>query len=370
MPVSVHPLIFEPILKPRLWGGRELGTLLGKRLPAGMPIGESWEIADLDEDRSVVATGPLKGRTLSELLGEWGEDLTGRAELREGRFPLLIKFLDAVEALSVQVHPDAAAANRMGGGVRPKTEAWYVIHAQPGACIYRGLRQGVDERALRAAIADGRVEETLLRIPAKTGNAYFLPAGTIHALGAGVVVAEVQTPSDVTYRFYDWGRIDPTTGRPRPVHVEEALACLSYDPIPPQAETRQHLASVWTAVTALVRCDAFVMERVRMVEGVVQPIPHQELVIWIVLQGRGSIAYEGPGSPLEFNAGDTVLIPAALKGGRVETHERCLWLEVTVPIPSALAGFAKPEREKPMAPRTAADRYVPMTFGGKPVTQE
>ncbi len=366
--MSVHPLVFEPILKPRLWGGRNLETLLGKRLPAGMTIGESWEIADLDEDRSVVARGPSKGRTLSELVAEWGEDLTGRAELREGRFPLLIKFLDAAEALSVQVHPDEAAANRMGGGVRPKTEAWYVIHAQPGACLYRGLREGVDEPALRAAIADGRVEETLLRIPAKTGNAYFLPAGTIHALGAGVVVAEVQTPSDETYRFHDWGRVDLSTGRARPLHVEEALRCASYAPVPPQAESRQHVASVWTAVTSLVRCDAFAMERVRMVEGVVQPIPHLEQVIWIVLQGRGSIAFQGPGSPLEFHAGDTVLIPAALRDGRVETHERCLWLEVTVPIPSSLASFEKPEREAPAAPHTAADRYVAVTFGGKPVT--
>jgi len=335
--MDVYPLIFEPILKPKIWGGRNLETLTGKCLPDGAKIGESWEVADLEDDQSVVAQGPARGRTLSELTREWGAGLIGGASLFEGRFPLLIKFLDAQETLSVQVHPDEAMARRLGGRVRVKNEAWYVIDAEPGGFIYRGVRKSVDAEALRRAIDEQRVETVLHRLAVRPGHCYYLPSGTIHALGAGVVVAEVQTPSDTTYRVYDWGRIDPSTGQPRELHLQEALQCISYDTRPIEGERAEHVGGVWTAVTRLVRCESFVIERVRMTEGVEQLIPHQELVIWIVLDGRGSIAYDAPGSPVRFGVGDTVVIPAGLKNGRVRMHDNCLWLEVTIPIPSSLA---------------------------------
>lgn len=336
--MDVYPLIFEPILKPKIWGGRNLETLTGKRLPDGAKIGESWEVADLEDDQSVVARGPARGRTLGELTREWGAGLIGNAPLFEGRFPLLIKFLDAQETLSVQVHPDEAMARRLGGRVRVKNEAWYVIDALPEGFIYRGVRKGADAEALRRAIDEQRVETVLNRVAVRPGHCYYLPSGTIHALGAGVVVAEVQTPSDTTYRVYDWGRIDPSTGRSRDLHLEEALRCISYDTEPIEGERAEHVGGVWTAVTRLVRCASFVIERVRMAEGVEQTIPHQELVIWIVLEGRGAIAYEAPGSPVTFRLGDTVVIPAGLRNGRVQTHGDCLWLEVTIPIPSSFAG--------------------------------
>ena len=326
--MNVYPLIFEPIFKPKIWGGRRLETLTNKRLPHREAIGESWEIADLEEDQSVVANGPAKGRTLGELVREWGTDLIGRAELFEGRFPLLIKFLDATEALSVQVHPDEAMARRMGGRVRIKNEAWYVIDAEDDGFIYRGVREGVDGDALKRAIDEQRVESVLNRIPARKG----------HALGTGVTVAEVQTPSDITYRVYDWNRIDSSTGRPRDLHLEEALQCISYDTSPIKGEERQHVASVWTSVTGLVRCESFVIERVRKATGVEQPIPHHEFVIWIVLEGRGSIACEGLGSPLSFGVGDTVLLPAGLKDGRFRADDDCMWLEVTIPIAGSHSG--------------------------------
>jgi len=341
--VTVFPIIFEPIFKPRIWGGRGLEALLNKRLPPGVAIGESWEVADLEEEQSVVATGPGKGKTLGELVTHWGADLLGRAGLFEDRFPLLIKFLDANETLSVQVHPDEAMARRFSGRVRVKHEAWYVIDARPGAVIYRGLREGVDADALRKALQKDRLESVLNRIPARKGHCYYLPSGTVHALGGGVTVAEVQTPSDVTYRLYDWNRVDAATGRRRELQIVEALACASYEASLPE-EPPQHTASVWTSVTSLAHCESFVIERVRMVDGVEMEIPYAEMVIWIVLEGRGSITCEGLSEPLSFGVGDTVVIPAGLKKGRVATHANSMWLEVSVPIASSLAGFDRPDR--------------------------
>lgn len=280
--------------------------------------------------------------------------MIGRAPLFEGRFPLLIKFLDATDTLSVQVHPDEATALRLGGRVRIKNEAWYIIEADENGFIYRGVRQGVDAGALKRAVDEQRVESVLQRINVRKGHCYYLPSGTIHALGAGVTVAEVQTPSDVTYRLYDWNRIDQSTGRPRELHLEQALQCVSYDNAPTTGEGRQHVASVWTSVSSLVRCASFVIERVRMAEGVEQKIPYEELVIWIVLEGRGSVACDAPGSPVTFTAGDTLLLPAGLKNGRVKIDSDCMWLEVTIPIASSLAGFERP----PSEPRALA-RAVP-----------
>ena len=341
--MQVYPLIFEPIFKRKIWGGRRLEQLLRKHLPPDEPIGESWELADLEEDQSVVAAGPAAGKTLGELVRSWGTDLLGHVPLFEGRFPLLIKFLDAQDVLSVQVHPDEAMARRAGGRVRVKNEAWYVVAAEPQGCIYRGFVPGTDEQTLRRALAEGRIEQTLQRIPVRQGHCYYLPSGTVHALGAGVLVAEVQTPSDTTYRFYDWDRVDSATGQPRALHLEEALECVSYDPKPPAGEKRSHVGTLWTSVTRLVRSPSFIIERVRMSEGVEQEIPYHEPVIWMVLEGAGQILYSGKHEPVEFGAGDTVLLPAGLRDGRVRTTADCLWLEVSIPVPSMLNEQGMPD---------------------------
>lgn len=341
--MNVYPLIFEPIFKTKIWGGRRLESLMAKRLPEHKAIGESWEIADLEDDHSVVANGPAKGSTLGKLVKEWGADLLGRAPLFEGRFPLLIKFLDAQGTLSVQVHPDEAMAKRLGGRVRLKNEAWYIIDAEAEGFIYRGVKEGVNAASFRRAIHDGSVETLLRRIPVRKGHCYYLPSGTVHALGAGVVVAEVQTPSDITYRVYDFGRVDASTGSRRELHVDQAMECISFDTAPIQGESREHVASVWTSVTSLVRCGDFTIERVRIVDGVEQPIPHQEMVIWIVLEGSGTISCKGYDKETAFGVGDTVLIPAAIKEGSVRVDANTMWLEVTVPIVSSLAEFERPD---------------------------
>jgi len=325
------PLIFEPILKPKIWGGRRLEVLLGKPLPPEVAIGESWEVADLEGDQSVVRDGPARGKTLGQLVTEWGSGLLGSAGLFEGRFPLLIKYLDAQEHLSVQVHPDEAMARRLGGNVRVKDEAWYVVAAEQDGCIYRGFRSGVTREGFVAAIEEGAVESTLNRIPVKPGQCYFLPSGTVHALGAGVLVAEVQTPSDITYRVYDWDRTDPATGIGRDLHVPEALECASFDPVDGAAEKRSHVADVWTTVTRLVRSDSFIIERVRMAEGMNQLLSLARLVIWMVLEGKGRIKFSGSGDPCEFGPGDSVVFPAGLGDCHVETEADCALLEVTLP---------------------------------------
>ena len=237
-----YVLTFEPILKEKVWGGRRL-LGLGKALPAGAMVGESWEVADLASTstggggggaaRSVIANGALAGRTLHEAMGLWGARLLGGVRVSaEGGFPLLVKFLDAREHLSVQVHPSPAfAAGHAGAHL--KTECWSVLEAEPGGVIYKGVRRGVTradfERALRSGQGEG-VVELLDAVPAVVGECHNLPSGTVHALGAGVLVAEVQTPSDTTFRVYDWAAEYGRAGRE--LHVEQALACIDFGPAP------------------------------------------------------------------------------------------------------------------------------------------
>ncbi|GJM26195.1 MAG: mannose-6-phosphate isomerase [Phycisphaerae bacterium] len=324
-------MIFKPIFKPRIWGGRKIQTRFDKTLPAGVNIGESWELADLENDQSVVASGSMQGRTLSELVTEWGNDLLGGISLFEGRFPLLIKYLDAREHLSVQVHPNAKLAAELGGTVRIKNEAWVVIEAEPDGCIYRGLVEGVTPEQFAAALSDGGVEKLMQRIPVRAGDAYYLPSGTVHALGGGVLVAEVQTPSDTTYRVYDWDRVDAATGQPRELHIDRAMQCINFGDQTIHGEDRSHVASVWTTITRLVNCESFMIERVRMVEGLDQDIPYEQLVVWMVLEGRAIVTWDNDQSRLDVGKGDTVLIPAGANQCRLQTKTDCVWIEVTIP---------------------------------------
>lgn len=232
--IEPYVLTFEPILRAKVWGGRRLEGL-GKTLPPGVDVGESWEVADLGSTsvsgagggaaRSVIANGPLAGRTLHEAMGQWAPGLVAG-----GGFPLLVKFLDAREHLSVQVHPSPAYA-RAHPGAHLKTECWYVLEAEPGGVIYKGVRPGVTRGAFEAVLRTGQgqgVVGLLDSVPAVVGDCHNLPSGTVHALGAGVLVAEVQTPSDTTFRVYDWAAEYGRAGRE--LHVEEALACIDFGP--------------------------------------------------------------------------------------------------------------------------------------------
>lgn len=249
-------LFFRPLLKRLVWGGRQLGELLGKPVGEGSDYAESWEVVDHGVDQSVVSAGAQAGRTLRELVRDRPEDLFGEG-IRHDHFPLLLKFLDCNRVLSVQVHPDDAYAGQMTPPDLGKTEAWYVVAAKPDAVIYAGLRPGVDPQQLRAACGDGSVGGLLHEVRPRVGDCFFIPAGTVHALGGGLVVAEIQQSSDTTFRLFDWNRVD-AAGRGRELHVDQAIAVTDFSRGPVEPQKPQPDAD---GLETLVRCDKFILRR-------------------------------------------------------------------------------------------------------------
>ncbi|MFP4144009.1 MAG: type I phosphomannose isomerase catalytic subunit [Phycisphaeraceae bacterium] len=333
--VRLYPLKFEPIYKEKVWGGRTLERL-GRSLPgdAETKIGESWELADLGQtsasgggggaERSKIANGPLAGRTLHELMERFGPLLLGDLQPNAfGEFPLLLKFLDARQNLSVQVHPRPEYAEAHDDAFL-KSEAWYIIDAEPGAVIYKGIEEGVTPEQFREAIEKNEVEPLMIKVPVHAGDCHYLPSGTCHALGAGVLVAEVQTPSDTTFRVYDWGR----TGRE--LHVDQAMASMHFGPARTQDnEKLAMLRSNSTTLFRLVSCDYFRIDKVEASAGHAQEVAYDQPVLWMVLRGEAKITSEGGDTDLA--AGDTLLIPPAMRGGRFEVAEDTIWLEVSFP---------------------------------------
>src|SRR5437773_5633978 len=226
----LYPLTYQPIFKERVWGGRNLERLYQKALPPGVPVGESWEITDRPEAASVIANGQLAGKNLRSLMVHHAKELLGPARSQNGRFPLLIKLLDAEEKLSLQVHPPAHVAARLGG--EPKTEMWYIADARAGAELYAGLRRGVTRAEFERRINDGTVADCFHRLPVKPGDVMFLPSGRVHAIGAGIVLFEIQQNSDTTYRVFDWNRLG-LDGKPRELHVAQSLLCIDFDDFEP-----------------------------------------------------------------------------------------------------------------------------------------
>ena len=223
-------LPLEPCFVERVWGGSRLADLFGKRLPPGKPIGESWEASDVGTNVSSVAEGPYGGLTIRRLVEEFGERLTGRVSLPEGRLPLLFKLIDAREDLSMQLHPRDEDIPP-GSSDRGKEEAWYILGADPGARLIHGLRPGVGAEDLFRAVETGGVEECVQWYEVAPGEVYYVPPGTVHAIGKGIVLAEIQQSSDTTYRLYDWGRVG-LDGKPRKLHIEEAKRVPFAPPVP------------------------------------------------------------------------------------------------------------------------------------------
>jgi mannose-6-phosphate isomerase len=223
------PLIFEPIFVERIWGGRRLESQFHKKLPPHKRIGESWEIVDRPEAQSVVSDGPLRGETLHELWTRHREEIFAHVP-DTPRFPLLIKILDAREKLSLQVHPPENVASRLGG--EPKTEFWYVADADPGAEVFLGFREPVTRQQLEDALRDGTMADHVHKIRVDAGDAIFLPGGRFHAVGAGNLLIEIQQSSDTTYRLFDWNRVDDK-GKPRQLHLEQALQSINFDDVQP-----------------------------------------------------------------------------------------------------------------------------------------
>ncbi len=292
---------FEPIYKERIWGGKMLREVFGRKTPRGKRIGESWELADLLQDKSKIANGELAGQSLEAAIRQYPEEITGKKDFTLP-FPILIKFLDCGDVLSVQVHPDSDTCRRMGKGDF-KTECWYIIKVKPGAVIYKGLQPGVTREKFARAVKDGTVEGLLNKVEVKPGECHYLPAGTAHAIGAGLLIAEIQTPSDTTYRVFDWNRLDEK-GKPRPLHIDEALESIHFD------SSGDNLAV--TTVGRLVDSDYFKVDKGHQARGCEMLLSRGRMRTLIILSGFGTIKENN--NTVEFKAGETILIPAGFEG--------------------------------------------------------
>jgi mannose-6-phosphate isomerase len=314
----VYPLLFRPIFKDKVWGGRALEAL-GKSLPPGN-IGESWELVDLDStsasgggggaEHSIIDNGPLAGKPVRDAIKQWGSDLLGGTKLTPaGAFPLLVKFLDAREHLSIQVHPSPAYAEAHKE-CHLKTECWYILHTAKvdghEPVIFKGLKPGVTQAQLDEAVKNETVPEVMQSYPAIVGECHNLPSGTIHALGAGVVVAEVQTPSDTTFRVYDWAKEYGRKGRE--LHITQTLACTDLGPPPPLAKLKPG-----ESAARLVTAEFFRVDEWRLHPGESRPLAGQpnRAHVAMILEGAGTLNTQGA-APLAIEAGRTLLIPASL----------------------------------------------------------
>ncbi len=303
--MMLHPLTFQPILKERIWGGRNLATLYAKALPPERRIGESWEISDRPGDESVIARGPLQGKTLHWLMEQCPAELLGPRRKMPPRFPLLIKIIDARETLSLQVHPPPHKAAQLGG--EPKTEMWYVVRAGPGAEFFAGLKKGVSRAEFETELARQTVAECFHRIPVKPGDALFLPSGRVHALGAGTVIFEIQQSSDTTYRVFDWNRLDEH-GKGRPLHVEQSLASIDFADIEPSLLPRQTIPARPGTIRPLIKNDLFEVSLRQMAGS--EPLPLDGGRMEIIGVTDGALRIETGGDTLHLSAGQFCLIPA------------------------------------------------------------
>ncbi|MDA7977405.1 MAG: class I mannose-6-phosphate isomerase [Pirellulales bacterium] len=325
------PLLrFRPLLKRYVWGGRRLAEL-GKDLGEGTDYAESWEVADHGQDQSVVAEGPLAGMTLGQLVADHGLALLGRHH-PQTNFPLLFKFLDAQRALSVQVHPNDEQASHQTPPDLGKTEAWVIVDCEPGAKLYAGLKRGFDKAALEREIKRGTCELCLHEIPVQPGDCVFLPAGTVHAIGEGILIAEIQQSSDTTFRLYDWNRVG-TDGQPRQLHVTEALGVIDFERGPVSPQTPRPVAREgWEQ---LVACDKFVLERGQL-HGKSVRGGDDRMHILAVLSGQATVspteAAELPSAEAQtLTTGSTLLVPACTGEIAILPTASCTMLDIFLP---------------------------------------
>jgi len=297
-----QPVRFRPLFRSFVWGGHRLTTLLGKQHLAEQTIAESWEIVDHGDNQSRVIGGPLEGMTLHELVTLHGQSLLG-IDFPQATFPLLFKYLDCQQNLSVQVHPDDQQAARLDPPCRGKTEAWVVLEAEPESRVYAGLKQGVRRDELQAALQQGNMESILHWFEPNVGDCILIPAGTVHAIGAGLLVAEIQQASDITYRLFDWDRMGDD-GRPRELHLEAGLEAVDFQAGPCQTQTPIPGAS--PQEETLVHCPGFVLDRITL-ESPAMIGGDDHCRILSVLAGEVTVGKEA----MTLARGETCLLPAA-----------------------------------------------------------
>lgn len=332
-----YPIKFIPVYKDYLWGGRNLEKL-GRTLPEGI-VAESWEVSAHPDGVSIVANGKFAGRSLPELLAEFGEQIVGTAlsKIYAQQFPLLIKLIDANKKLSVQVHPDDDYA-RTHEGDCGKNEMWYIIAAEPGAEIIYGLIPGTTRDSLGEAVRENRIESCLQTIPVAAGDVFNIPAGTVHGLGAGIVLVEIQQSSNLTYRLYDYNRTD-ARGNKRPIHIEKAMEVINFD----STGQAGKLADISEEeVPGLVKrqliVDRYFEVDLYQLDGEThETTAGRRFFCYTFMEGSGRFIYQG--GTLQFKMAESVLIPAALKDYVIEGKAK--FLKVSLPIEASKTNLVK-----------------------------
>lgn len=345
MPAPIPPIVLVPSLRRRTWGGRRLETMRpsGRREPGEGPFGESWELADLPGGMfgavSATDAGGAGSSTLRELMERSAEDVLGAGNLpADGRFPLLLKYLDAASPLSVQAHPRPAYA-AMHPTTAVKHEGWFVMDATPGAVVYRGFRHPLDRGTIAELVRADRLHEELVAEPVARGDFVWLPSGTCHALGGGLLVAEVQTPSDTTFRVHDWGRHDPA----RPLHRAEAADAVegtSAADLPAIVRTSRlaPLEAAGFRTWLLHRGERFTIELIEATSGTsLEVVTNGSAVAWMILEGVASIAPRAGGEARRLAAISTVLFPALGVPSRATFATATRWLRIELAQPRRIA---------------------------------
>lgn len=324
-----EPLFFSPWFEEKIWGGTRLETLFGKSIPQDRLIGESWELSAIEDKDTAVAAGELKGKTLEAVYEQAPLELAGPCCAQSPVFPLLIKFIDANDHLSIQVHPDDKTARSLYGAPFGKTECWYVAHAGEDGSLGIGFKKSLTRKKLRLAIGNGTIESLLNIVPVKTGEVFFIPAGTVHAILGDVVIYEVQQSSDITLRLYDWNRTD-ASGRARKLHVEEAVAVA--DCRAGNIYRIEPLEQVRTGYSHSIRvvCPYFALEEYASNESVTIDLPQKSsFQIVTCISGVAKILYGDSASCV--TTGSTALLPAAQKEWHVRCEQNCRFLLTTIP---------------------------------------
>lgn len=322
----MEPLLFEPILKRIRWGGRKLGDLLHKPIGAATDYAESWEIADQPGGQSVVADGPFQGCELTQLLQNHGDALLG-IQSQLDQFPLLIKFLDAHDWLSLQVHPNDQQAKRYDPSENGKTEAWVILDAEPDSMICAGLKSGVTRDSFRQHLEAGSIEQCLHLIGVNPGDCVFVPAQTVHALGPGILLAEVQQQSDLTFRLHDWGRLG-SDGQPREIHIEQSLECIDFARGPVNPVQPLQNATATAAREVLICCEYFEIHRYRTdAPFVIDPVDRFHILMVL----NGTVRMSTAASSRTLCKGTTVLIPATCGPVQMQPDEHVTVLDILRP---------------------------------------
>ncbi|MEP6668661.1 MAG: type I phosphomannose isomerase catalytic subunit [Chthoniobacter sp.] len=326
-PSTLYPLRFEPIYQYRLWGGWRLAEWLTAPLPGDEPIGEAWLLSDRDDHPSVVSEGPLQGQTLGQLIDQSPEPVLGKLAGRFHRFPLLLKFLDVNDTLSVQVHPSDRQTQYIPAGETGKTEAWVVLEAGTKSRIYAGLNLGTTSENLRDAITNGTVADHLPSFRPKSGDSVLIPAGSVHSLG-DLVVFEVQQNSDVTFRLYDWNHIDSKTGQPRPLQVQQAMACIDFEqgaiePVMPIVEDQAPVLR-----ERLLSCEYFGLRRLSGDSPFTVGATREPRVL-VSIGGEGQLEHDG--ANYDLGKGDVILLPAVVGACCCRPRGAMILLELSLP---------------------------------------